>query len=118
MILPSKLPYEASEDYIYEDLPPVEKGYNATRFTYAEGSDGEYSELPFNSDTSRNDPSIEDNNRLTCLLLCSRYFSNIECFTLHILWHSHSLANPKDTASFSDTSEDIPILSSGVEIIT
>ena len=98
-------------------MPPLEKGCNATHFTYAEGSDGEYSELPFNSDTSRNDPSIEDKNRLTCIL-CSRYFSNIKCFKLHLLWHSDWLANPKGTTPFSDTSEDIPILSSGEEIVT
>ena len=66
---------EDSEDYIYDDLPHLKNGCNVTRFSSAEGSDGEYSELPFNSDTSRNDPSNEDKNRLTCRL-CSRYFRN------------------------------------------
>ena len=118
MILPSKLAdEEASQDYIYDYLPPLEKGCNDTRFSYAEDSDDEYSERPFNSDTSRNDPSIEDKNRLTCLV-CSRYFSNIHCFNLHLLWHSDCLANTKGTAPLSDTSEDIQILSSGEQIVT
>ena len=46
MILPSKLAdEEASEDYIYDDLLPLEKGCNVTRFSSAEGSDGEYSDF-------------------------------------------------------------------------
>ena len=116
MILPSKLAdEEASQDDIYDDLPPLEKGYNDTRFYNAEDSDGEYCEFPFNSDPSRNDPSIKDKKRFTCLL-CSRYFRNIHCFKLHVYWHTDCLAN--GTAPLSDTSEDIPILSSGEEIVT
>ena len=54
-----------------------------SHFYNAEDSDGEYSEFPFNSDHSRNDPSIKDKNRIKCLL-CSRYFRNIHCFKLHV----------------------------------
>ena len=73
----SKSPYSDFTSSIDDEI------VSPSLLSNAEDSDGEYSEFPFNSDHSRNDPSIKDKNRIKCLL-CSRYFRNIHCFKIHV----------------------------------
>ena len=66
-----------SEDYIYEDMPYFEDSVHKKPFTCTtstdEDSDAEYSEHPFNSNTSTTNDSNNGNNRVTCFM-CNRGF--------------------------------------------
>ena len=107
---------EESQDYIYDDMPDLEYSVNKKPFTTTttdEDTDAEYSEYPFNSNTSRTNNSSNGNKVFTCLF-CKRDFIKARSLITHLYWHN----NVSKQEALSDTSEDIPILSSGEESVT
>ena len=104
-----------SQDFIYEDMPPTVSGVKKKQFstpasTTDSDCDADYSELPFHSNTSRSHNSSNGKNDYTCVF-CNRSFLKLETWKTHVYWHTQE---PKEEAQ-SETSEDIPILSSGAE---
>ena len=104
-----------SQDFIYKDMLPTVSGVKKKQFstpasTTDSDCDADYSELPFNSNTSRSHNSSNGKNDYTCVF-CNRSFLKLETWKTHVYWHTQE---PKEEAQ-SETSEDIPILSSGAE---
>ena len=106
-----------SQDFIYEDLPPTVSGVRKKQFststpatTTDSDSDVDYSEFPLSSNTSRSYQSSNGINDFTCAF-CKRRFCKEQSLKTHVYWHT---TEPQEESQ-SETSEDVPILSSGAE---
>ena len=101
-----------SQDFIYEDVAPTVSGvrrkqYCTTATTTDSDSDVDYTEFPLNS---KNHKLSNGQNDFTCLI-CKKRFCKVESLKTHVYWHA---MEPQEEPQ-SDTSEDVPILSSGSE---
>ena len=96
-------------------MPDLEYSVNKKPITTTtdEDTDAEYSEYPFHSNTSRTNDSSNGNKLFKCLL-CTRDFTKAGSLKTHLDWHN----DLSKQEALSDTSEDIPILSSGEETVT
>ena len=106
---------EESQDYIYDDMPDLEYSVNKKEFTTTtdEDTDADYSEYPLHSNTSRTNDSSNGKKRFKCKL-CTRPFNKAGSLIQHLYWHD----DESKQQAVSDSSEDIPILSSGEETVT
>ena len=101
-------------------MPDLEYSVNKKQFTTTtttttttdEDTDADYSEYPLHSKTSRTNDSSNGNKVFTCLF-CMRDFIKSQSLITHLYWHT----NVSKQEALSDTSEDIPIISSGEESV-
>ena len=98
-------------------MPQLEYSVNNKPFTTTtttdEDSDVEYSEHPFNSNTSKTNDSSNGNNIVRCFI-CTRGFTKAGSLKPHLDWHNDF----SKQEALSDSSEDVPILSSDEESVT
>ena len=96
-------------------MPPTVSGVRKKQFstparTTDSDSDVDYSELPLTSNTSRSHKSSNGINDFTCVI-CKRRSFKEQSLKTHVYWHT---MEPQEESQ-SETSEDVPILSSGAE---
>ena len=96
-------------------MPDLEYSVNKKEFTTTtdEDTDADYSEYPLHSNTSRTNDSSNGKKRFKCKL-CTRPFNKAGSLIQHLYWHD----DESKQQAVSDSSEDIPILSSGEETVT